>query len=185
MKISTLLISSVLSFMSGQGLAAYDNSRSQEASKTQRVVTPEQAHFYALRDSAKQSFKDANFESAKQQSLELLALAPKFPNDWNYGNAIHDGNMVLGLIALNDGKVSEAKIFLAAAGKTPGSPQLNSFGPNMSLAKALLEKGERVAVIEYFALCRGFWELHRDYLDRWTLEVKNGQIPDFKANLLY
>ena len=185
MKISLALISSVLPLMMGSVLNAHDNNCSQGSSETRGVVSLEQTRFYALRDSAKKSLKVENFELAKQQSLELLALAPKFPNDWNYGNAIHDGNMLLGLIALHEGNVSEAKIFLTAAGKTPGSPQLNTFGPNMSLAKGLLEKGERNAILQYFALCQGFWELHRDYLDMWSLEVKNGQIPDFKANLLY
>jgi hypothetical protein len=51
-----------------------------------------------------------------------------------YGNAIQDGNIVLCRIALLDGKVEAAKVSLKEAGKTPGSPQLGSFGPNMSPA---------------------------------------------------
>lgn len=61
---------------------------------------------------------------------------------WNSGNRIHHGNLILGRIALTQGDVAEAKTRLLAAGKTPGSPQLNSFGPNMMLAKELLELGE-------------------------------------------
>jgi hypothetical protein len=70
------------------------------------------------------------------------------------------------------------------SGKTPGSPELDSFGPNMSLAQDLLEKGERQAVLDHFQRCRKFWKSHADDLDQWTQEVKDGKIPNFGANLL-
>ena len=57
------------------------------------------------------------------------------------------------------------------------------YGPNMSLAKDLLEKGERQVVLDYFALCRRFWNYGR--LDDWSQQVKEGKIPDFGANLVY
>ena len=114
-----------------------------------------------------------------------MALAQKLPRDWNYGNAIHNGNMVLGRFAVQQGRIDDAKRFLLEAGKSPGSPQLDSFGPNMGLAKDLLEKGEREVVVEYFELCRKFWELHGDQLDKWSQQVKDGKIPDFGANLDY
>jgi hypothetical protein len=55
----------------------------------------------------------------------------------------------------------------------------------MSLAKDLLEKGERAVVLEYFELCRKFWAGHASTLDQWAKEVKDGQIPNFGANLVY
>ena len=70
-----------------------------------------------------------------------------------------DGHMVLGRVALKRGDVETAKRELLLAGATPGSPQLDSFGPNMSLAKDLLEKKQADTVIEYFALCVKFWKL--------------------------
>ena len=71
------------------------------------------------------------------------------------------------------------------AGKTPGSPQLNSFGPNMMLAKELLNKDEKDVVIEYFKLCGSFWKMDRGRLKQWTDTVKNDGIPDFGTNLDY
>ena len=70
------------------------------------------------------------------------------------------------------------------AGRTPGSPQLNSFGPNMLLAKELLEKGEREKVLVYFALCAKFWQSGSVQLKLWSTQVKLGSDPDFGANLL-
>jgi hypothetical protein len=92
--------------------------------------------------------------------------------------------MVLGRIAVREGRIEDAKRFLIEAGKSPGSPQLDSFGPDMGLAKDLLEKGERDTVLEYFQLCRKFWEVgRRGKLDQWTKDVKAGKMPDFGLNL--
>jgi hypothetical protein len=62
---------------------------------------------------------------------------------------------------------------------------MNSFGPNMTLAKALIESGEKATVLEYFDLCGEFWRLHRGRLDDWREAVKAGRTPDFGANLFY
>jgi hypothetical protein len=62
---------------------------------------------------------------------------------------------------------------------------MNSFGPNVSLAKDLLEKGERDAVIQYLELCRKFWKMDNGRLDQWIKEIKAGKVPQFGANLVY
>jgi len=141
--------------------------------------------FYALAGLAKAAIDAGQPDKAATYATELLQLAELHSHDWNYGNAIHDGNLVLGLVALRSDDIAGAKTYLLAAGKTPGSPQLNSFGPNMKLAKALLEKGERDAVLEYFSLCRTFWKLGGARLDSWSAAVRSGVTPDFGANLLF
>lgn len=142
--------------------------------------------FHALPPLAKAAFNAGEMEKAENYARELLADAPDYQKDWNYGNAIFFGNMVLGQVALRrDHNVALAKKYLAASGQTPGSPTLNSFGPNMSLAKDLLTAGERDAVIEFFAACRKFWTMDLGELDQWTAAVKSGGIPDFGPNLLY
>jgi hypothetical protein len=93
--------------------------------------------------------------------------------------------MVLGQVALRDGDKAAARAHLLASGKTKGSPQLNSFGPNMSLAKDLLEVGERDVVQTFFDLCGIFWKNDHGALDRWKNAVAAGRIPDFGANLPY
>lgn len=73
----------------------------------------------------------------------------------------------------------------AAAGDTPGSPQLNSFGPNMTLARDLLQRGETAPVLAYFEQVRRFWKMGGGRLDAWSAAVEAGRIPDFGGNLLY
>ena len=98
---------------------------------------------------------------------------------------LHKANIVLGRLALSDGDVKEAEFRLLEAGRTPGSPQLNSFGPNMQLAHELLSLGRRDAVRSYFQLCAAFWDMGAQQLGEWTSIVDDGGIPDFGANLDY
>jgi hypothetical protein len=148
-------------------------------------ATTDEDRFYALDDAAKESFQAGNMEDARKYAKGLLALLPKFEGNWNFGNAIQDANVVLGRIALREGRIDDAKRYLIEAGNSPGSPQLNSFGPNMSLARDMLEKGEGETVLQYFELCRGFWKMDRGRLDEWRNEVKAGRTPQFGANLVY
>jgi len=55
----------------------------------------------------------------------------------------------------------------------------------MMLAKELLEKGERDAVIQYFKKCASFWKDDRGQLVQWAAIVREGGIPNFGGNLLY
>jgi hypothetical protein len=124
-------------------------------------------------------------DKVRSDANEVLTTATKYRNDWNYGNAIHKGNLALGLVALREAKIDLAEDFLLRAGRTPGSPQLSSFGPNMVLAKDLLEKGRREKVLEYFALCGKFWQDDHGRLKVWSALVKEGREPDFGPQLLY
>ena len=101
---------------------------------------------------------------------------------WNQGNGTHYGHLTLGRIALAEGNVEEAKYRLIAAAMIQGSPQLNSFGPDMTLAEELLETGEKDVVLKYFELCEVFWELGKDELADWTALVKFDRKPDFSMN---
>ena len=141
--------------------------------------------FYALEDIATAAFEAEDTTKAEQYALELLQLAQQFKNSWNYGNAVHKGRIVLGRIALRRGDIPGAKDHLLAAGETPGSPQLDSFGPNMTLAKELLEKDEREVVLTYLQSCAKFWKMGGDQLQGWIASVKGGGMPDFGGNLLY
>jgi hypothetical protein len=137
-----------------------------------------------LADAAKLAVKVSEWDDARGYAQELLKSSNDSKN-WNYGNAIFFANMVLGQVALRRESVDSAKAYLLAAGKTPGSPQLNSFGPNMSLAKDLFEAGEREAVLTFFDECRVFWKMDRGRLKEWADEINSNRMPDFGANLVY
>ncbi|MGD0463357.1 MAG: RNA polymerase subunit sigma-24 [Tepidisphaeraceae bacterium] len=147
-------------------------------------VSPED-RFYNLTPLPKAAFAAGDNAKATNYAIQLLVQARSFKGDWNYGNAVHTANLILGRVALASGDIDTAKARLLEAGKTPGSPQLDSFGPNMELARDLLQKRERDVVLQYFSLCAKFWTMGTDKLDLWTRTVKAGEIPDFGANLDY
>jgi hypothetical protein len=144
--------------------------------------------FYDLGRMARTALQVGQADKAAAYAVELLAIAAGHRQDWNYGNAIQNGNMVLGLIALRQGDLARARERLLDSAASDGSPQLNSFGPNMLLAKELLERGEPESVLAYFELCRKFWTNGANgtqSLDTWSKDVREGRTPDFGANLLY
>jgi tetratricopeptide (TPR) repeat protein len=140
-----------------------------------------QCRYYMLDDWANLAFAAGNFDEAAEAARECVGLAFSFGKDWNDGNAIHNGNCVLGRIAFRIGDTETAKMHLALAGNTPGSPQLNSFGPSMDLARELAGIGETSSVVSYLEACKTFWDedCQHGFLAKWIEEIKQGQIPDF------
>ncbi|MGL4554821.1 MAG: hypothetical protein ACRC33_26950 [Gemmataceae bacterium] len=141
---------------------------------------------YGLLDElATVAFEAGEEPKARGYAEELLAGAGR-PEFARYaGGAVHYGNLILGRLALAGGDVEAAKRHLVEAGKTEGSAPLRSFGPNMQLAKELLERGERAAVLEYLRLCSVFWQTDDQRVDVWIRAVERGGTPDWGANLVY
>jgi hypothetical protein len=115
---------------------------------------------------------------AQELAKENLELAAIYRCNWNYGNAIHDTNRVLGLISLKNGDIESAADFLLRAGKSTGSPQLDTFGPELDLADALLKQGEMEPVKVYLKDIKSFWEMNNGKVDVWLSEIEKGEKPE-------
>jgi hypothetical protein len=181
--ITTLLLCSLLA---GCGKGSPESSKQRLELALGRLAAADSAEkkFYALGAAAKESFAAGKIEDAQKYAQELMTLLPSFRNNREYGSAVSDANLVLGRIAVRDGNMEDAKRHLIAAGHSPMTPQLENYGPNMSLAKDLLAKGERQVVLDYFELCRKLWVNGGGQLDKWSQRVRDGKIPEFGANLL-
>jgi hypothetical protein len=185
-----LTLWSVFSVSANQGPAAVQapQTAAEALARYEQLLTatPGQPQkFYLTTKVAPTALAAGENAKATAYCQSLLQQAAEMPNDWNYGNAIHVAHLVLGHVALSSGDLAEAKRQLLEAGKTPGSPQLDSFGPNMLLAQQLLAKGEREVVLQYFELCAKFWEDSQGRLKTWKALVLEGASPDFRANLGY
>lgn len=113
---------------------------------------------YTVNEAANLALKLQRFEQARELALELLELARSGYLGWMLGNAQYDGHRILGLIALAQGDVAGAERELLESGHTVGSPQLDSFGPELDLANALLQRGRTEVVVEFLWLCERFWK---------------------------
>ncbi|MBX5482051.1 MAG: hypothetical protein IRZ16_09485 [Myxococcaceae bacterium] len=95
------------------------------------------------------------------------------------GSLAHRAELLLGLAALEEGDLGAARTHLLDATRIPHSPALQSFGPDMSLARRLLERGIRAPVLEYFEACRELWTMGHALLDAWSADVAEGRMPNF------
>lgn len=109
----------------------------------------------------------------KAEAYAIQAIGSSNPD----GDAIHDGHVVLGLLAMKSRNVGLARDHLLEAGQTTGSPVLNSFGPDLALAQQLLDAGERTAVLEYLTSCERFWQSGRKQLREWRAAIEGGGKP--------
>ncbi len=132
----------------------------------------------------KAAFAAGDWARAERYANEALEAA-RHGVFWWTGDAIHQGNIVLGRLAMHRSDLEQARRFLLAAGKTPGSSSLASLGPNMALAKDLLDRGESAAVLEYLKESGEFWHADRGKLAEWTALIRAGLKPDFGTNLNY
>lgn len=135
--------------------------------------------FYAAPTAAMAAYHLGDLDRAREIVQAAFALAAQYPDNWNSGNALHFGHTVLGLVALRSGDAKLATSELIASGEVRGSPQLNSFGPSMRLARELLKVGERDGVLVYFGLCRKFWKMGQRWIDIWEKKVTRGVVPKF------
>jgi len=177
--ITTLLLCSLLFGCGKGGTDARDPRLQSTLDQLSAAASPE-ARFAVLGEAAKQSFAAGKVADAQKYAQELLALLPSFRQSQEYGNAAHDAHLTLGRIAVREGRLDEAKKHLMESIRTP-SARLMDYGPNLSLANDLLEKGERQAVLDYLAACKKFWSFGR--LDDWSQQIQGGQVPEFGANL--
>lgn len=160
--------------------------------------------FYGLGEILEKAHKLKNWDKVVQYANIYLQEAEKYKKDWNYGNAIFYSNMALSEMAYTKGDKAVARNHLIKASETPGSPQLNSFGPfNDFLNEYLLQlakDGEKDSLIQFAQNCKSFvkkksdkklnekeeqnnkqvtqWNL--DSLERFIKQIQTGKIPDFK-----
>jgi hypothetical protein len=145
--------------------------------------------FYLLVNLTPAAFSAGDNEKAINYAEELMTVAKKTQStpgfgSGNLGLATHISNNILGRIAFNNNEIDKAKEYLLASGQVIGKPPtLISFGPNMLLAKNLIEKGEGETAVKYFDLCANFWKMEDGRLGKWKNIVKEGGMPDFGPNL--
>lgn len=156
-----------------------------EFDRAMRNAQTEDQRRYVLPDAAQAAYESGEFKEASDLSTEMLSMAKEQGRSEDYSDEIHYGNLVLGLIALQNGDTKSAGAHLVESAAISGNPHLDTFGPNMTLAKELLEKGDRKSVLEYLESCSKFWKMGDKKLTEWRADIVAGKMPDFGPNLRY
>ncbi len=132
----------------------------------------------------KAAFDSGQYGKAEKYAREALAASQTGSFPWT-GDAVHQGNIALGRLALLNGDKAAAETYLLAAGNAPKSVQIASLGPNMALARDLFDAGRPDAVIRYLEECRQFWAPGQRKLLEWIALTRAGLRPDFGPNVDY
>lgn len=108
-------------------------------------------------DLAWEAIESGDLLAAGSYADELLDEASREDEVWNAANLLHAAHIIHGTANRRRGDLAEAARHLIAAGDVAGSPQLDSFGPDLSLAWSLLGTDYEKAVLQYLRSCSRFW----------------------------
>ena len=132
----------------------------------------------AISRMAKSAIDCGKIKEAEKYASEMQRMAAGYGNkNENYVKLLFNANLILGRIALKQGKTDEAGKYLLKAGKTPISLRRN---PDFTLAKSLLAADQKNVVIKFLKSCSQYWD--KTACEKWIEQINSGKIPDFKYN---
>lgn len=170
-----------------EALSAYESAYAESKPKlfsypigsTRAVAFPDLMKSGLLVSMVKAAFAAGDLDQASKYANQMLETAGERENSLHKGDYIYQGNSILGLIAVQKGDLDSAGKYLLKAAETPGSAGLK-FGPDMSLAKELLNSGMRDTVLAFLKKCQKFWTSDTlNPLGQWIQEMEEGKAPDF------
>jgi hypothetical protein len=130
-----------------------------------------------LRDQMEEAFWGGKIDEAESKARELLTLASRSANDPEYGNAVFFANSSLGHIMLRRGASRQAAGHLLAASNAPPTDDLRYGYIDMTLARQLVDWGERGAVAQFLDRCAKFNYRSKDLIE-WASQIRKGINPD-------
>ncbi len=130
---------------------------------------------------AKAALVAGDLDKAENYANRMLSLEE---DSWaNMAICVYTGNYVLGMIAIRNGDLQTAGEYLLAAGDA--GRYRGYVIPNMSLAKDLVDSGEREVVLAFLKQCLNFPTSANHPFRRWIQEMEEGMTPDFSGYLNY
>ena len=151
------------------------------AESEMRLANADPAHRVYLLQSlpliALQAGDPGKAEAYAQELLATPDLAEKS------GEAVFCANYALGVLAFRRDQLDQARHYLLQASTAKGSARLCGTGPELSLARDFLARGERDVVLEFLDNCRSFWTSENGIIDHWRDTILGGHIPDFRQRI--
>jgi hypothetical protein len=119
----------------------------------------------------------AKLDESAAQARELLDFAARHSTDPLYGTAFFEAHITLGKWALRHGDSRTAVRDLMAAADSPGSDTIRSGEFEMNLPRALIDRGERRAVAEFYERMATKTTRAKQFQD-WAAAIRQGINPD-------
>lgn len=113
------------------------------------------------------AFHSKDVETVFKMGKNLLLIPDRYSQYFWYGNLCHAVHIIMGKTYLSAGDIKNAVVHLIKSVDNKCiehsidqkySPQLNSFGPDRSLAFDLYQEGERDSIILFFEKTKTFWD---------------------------
>ena len=95
------------------------------------------------------------------------------------GDAIYMGNLILAQASLDKNDVTNAKRYLLQAAATPSSHMIEQNGLDLSVARALFDRGEKDTVVEYLNRGKQLWPQGAQGINRIQGAIRAGRRPNF------
>jgi hypothetical protein len=113
----------------------------------------------------------ADPSGAEEPARQLLELASRNTKDQDYGTAVFLGNVALSAALLDRGEKAQAAQRLVSASEAPPTDFLRYQRLDLSLARKLVDAGERDSVVKYLDNCAR-WNAWGKQLKEWAAEIR-------------
>jgi len=123
-------------------------------------------------------YEELRIEGNEETARELLAAAARNPKDPDYGNAVFFANMALCNASLHRGDKRAAARYLLAASEAPPTERLRYGSIDLSVARHLVDWGERDAVAQFLERCSKYNLDRGKDMAEWAAEIRKGVNPD-------
>lgn len=157
--------------------------------KTERSDNRDSSRMFLLKKLPQAAFELNRYDEARSLATELILDFGQSASAYGYDDAAHIGNIILGRVALKQKDINAAKEYLLIAIRAPLRREKSWLGEiDTTLAKELLEAGEKETVIEYLKLCEGLsnlttekklFENQSTKLKLWQEQIRQGKTPTF------
>ena len=123
------------------------------------------------------AWRQAHPDESAANAHELLDFASHHQSDPLYGDAMFEAHIVLGKMALRRGDRKVAARDLMAAADTPGSVGIRQGQFDMNLPRALIDRGDRRTVAEFFERMASK-TVRTQQFQEWAAQIRKGINPD-------
>jgi hypothetical protein len=108
------------------------------------------------------------------------SYAERLLRDANQDSAtVYRANLILAQAALDKDDLEGAGRYMVAAGETASFPALAQTGPDTTVARVLLQKGQKEPVVRYLGKFHALWPAGEVVLKRWETAIAAGRQPNF------